>query len=173
MSLLHTISFAGSAVVAIYLLLYFLTKRYLPLLWHKVYLTVNSLLFLVSVAWLKSEYTGLINKCFGYEAWYQKNKVINNVIDHTVLVYQDGVYISNVLTYIIAFISVLLGISGLIVLTKKYLTVYQKMMKGVERFERGELVINGLAKGSKRQISGYICVTDSERRLQLVLCMEK
>lgn len=125
----------------------------------KAYLTVNILLFLAPFALLKREYAEAINKCLYRETWYQKHNIVKDIIEHTVFVYWDGVYLSNVVMYIVAAVSVLFGIGGLIVLTEKYLTIYQKMMKGVERFERGELVINGLTKGSKRpvEIRVYLC----------------
>lgn len=159
MSLFHTMSLAGSTAVVIYLLLYFLTKRYLPILWHKVYLTVNILLFLVPFAWIKTEYAEVINQYLGFETWYQKHNVVKNMIEYTVFVYQNGVYMSNMLIYIIVFISVLFGVGGIVIRIKKYLNVYQKMMKGVERFEQGEFLISELTKGSKRPEKNkvYLC----------------
>lgn len=159
MSLFQTMSLAGSAAVGIYLLSYFWTKRHLPVLWHKVYLTVNILLFLVPFAWFKTEYTELINKCFNYKAWYYNNNIVKDMIDYTVFVYQDGIYISNVLTYIILTVGVALGAVGLAVSIKKYSSIYKNIMKGVVRFEEGELVINGLTKGCKRPVRSkvYLC----------------
>ncbi len=80
MSLFHTMSLAGSIVVLIYLLMYVLTKRHLPTLWHKVYLTVNILLFLVPFARFKTEYAELINKCLQCETWYQGHNVVKDMI---------------------------------------------------------------------------------------------
>lgn len=159
MSLFHTMSLAGSAAVGIYLLSYFWTKRSLPVLWHKVYLTVNILLFLVPFAWFKTEYVELVNKCLGCEAWYQKHNVVEDMIEYTVFVYQDGVYLSNVFTYILIAVCVLFGISGLGIRIKRYLTVYKKIMKGVERFEQGEVVIRELTKRRKKRIKNkvYLC----------------
>ena len=194
MSLLSTMSLTGSVLVVIYLLLYLLTKRYLPVLWHKVYLTVNILLFVVPLARFKTSYAELINKCFGFETWYQENNVVKNMMEYTVFVYRDGIYISNVLMYIFAAISILLGIAGLGVRIKRYFTVYRNIMKGVERFEKGELVINKLTNGYRIPVKSrvYLCaglktpitigiirgkiilpaVVWEERRLEDVLCHE-
>ncbi len=194
MSLLGTMSLTGSVLVVIYLLLYLLTKRYLPVLWHKVYLTVNILLFVVPLARFKTSYAELINKCFGFETWYQENNVVKNMMEYTVFVYRDGIYISNVLMYIFAAISILLGIVGLGVRIKRYFTVYRNIMKGVERFEKGELVINKLTYGYRIPVKSrvYLCaglktpitigiirgkiilpaVVWEERRLEDVLCHE-
>ncbi len=159
MSLFHTMSLAGSIVVLIYLLMYVLTKRHLPTLWHKVYLTVNILLFLVPFARFKTEYAELINKCLQCETWYQGHNVVKDMIEHTVFVYQNGVYLSNIVMYIAVAVGVLFGIGGLSVQLKRYLIVYKKIMKGVERYEQGELVIRELTKGRKRLIKNkvYLC----------------
>lgn len=194
MSLLSTMSLTGSALVVIYLLLYLLTKRYLPVLWHKVYLTVNILLFLVPLAWFKTLYAEVIHKCFGFKTWYQESNVVKNMMEYTVFVYRDGIYISNVLMYIFAAISIMLGIVGLGVRIKRYFTVYRNIMKGVERFEKGELVINKLTNGYRIPVKSrvYLCaglktpitigiirgkiilpaVVWEERRLEDVLCHE-
>ncbi len=194
MSLLSTMSLTGSVLVVIYLLLYLLTKRYLPVLWHKVYLTVNILLFVVPLARFKTSYAELINKCFGFKAWYQENDVVKNMMEYSVFVYRDGIYISNVLMYIFAAVSILLGIAGLGVRIKRYFTVYRNIMKEVERFEKGELVINKLTKGYRVPVKSrvYLCaglktpitigiirgkiilpaVVWEERRLEDVLCHE-
>lgn len=159
MSLLHTMSLTGGVAVGIYLLMYFLTKRVLPILWHKVYLTINILLFLVPLAWFKTEYIALINKCLQCEIWYQRHNVVKDMSEYTVFVYRDGVYLSNVFLYILLAVSVLLGIGGLGVQIKRYLVIYKKIMKGVEWFEQGELVIRELTKGRKRLIKSkvYLC----------------
>lgn len=159
MSLLHTMSLAGSAAVVVYLLLYLLTKRYLPVLWHKVYLTVNILLFLVPFAWFKTEYVELINKCLQNETWYQKQNVVKDMIEYTIFFYQNGVYLSNRFLYILVAVSVLFGIGRLGVEIKRYLSIYKKIMKGVGRFGQGELVIRELTKGRKRRIKSkvYLC----------------
>lgn len=47
MSLFHTMGFAGSVAIIIYILSYVYTKRHLPIVWHKVYLTVTIVLFLI------------------------------------------------------------------------------------------------------------------------------
>ena len=62
----------------------------------KAYLTVNILLFLAPFALLKREYAEVINKCLYRETWYQKYNVVKDIIEHTVFVYRDGVYLSNV-----------------------------------------------------------------------------
>lgn len=160
MTLLHTMSFAGSIAIGIYILTYFLSKRYLPISWHKTYLTINIILFFVPFGYFKSEYTGLINKFFGHETWYQKNSIVKNMIDNTVFVYQDGVYMLNWLIYIVLLISIVLGAGGLALWIMKYCNVYRNIMKGVIRFEQGDAIIDKLLKESRRpkKIKVYLCV---------------
>jgi hypothetical protein len=56
MTLLHTMSFAGSVSVIIYMMLYGLTKRYLTVLWHKIYLTVAIFIYIIPFAFFSPEY---------------------------------------------------------------------------------------------------------------------
>lgn len=144
----------------VYLLSCFWTKRYLPVLWHKVYLMVNILLFLVPLARFKSEYIEVLNKYFCHEAWLQKNDAIQNMLHYTVFVYSSGVYVSNAPTYLLIFVSILLGAEGLVIFMKRYLTVYRQMMKGVERYEQGETVVKQLEKERKRPVNAkvYLCI---------------
>lgn len=131
MTLLHTMSLTGSAVTVVYLLSCFWTKRHMSVLWHKVYLIINILLFLVPLARFKSEYIEVLNKYFCHEAWFQKNDAIQNMLRYTAFVYPSGVYVSNAPTYLLIFVSILLGTGGFVIFMKRYLTVYRQMMKGV------------------------------------------
>lgn len=126
---------------------------------HKVYLTVNILLFLFPFAWFKTEYTELINKCLGYKAWYHENNIVKEMVDYTVFVYRDGIYMPNVFICIILIMGVAFGLVGLTVSIKKYSSIYRNIMKGVERFEKGELIINELAKGCRIPVRSkvYLC----------------
>lgn len=154
MTLLHTMSIAGSIAVVIYLLTSFLTKRYLPTAWHKIYLTITIALFAVPFGYFKKEYTAWLNQHLGVMAWYQESEVVKNMTNFTIFVYQDGVYASSIFLYMIALASVLLGVGGLTVLIRKYNTVYLNLMKGVVRFERGEIVLNEL---TEKKVSVYLC----------------
>ena len=118
----------------------------MSVLWHKVYLIINILLFLVPLARFKSEYIEVLNKYFCYEAWFQKNDAIQNMLHYTVFVYPSGVYVSNASIYLLIFVSILLGTGGLVIFMKRYLTVYRQMMKGVEWYKQGEAVVKQLEK---------------------------
>lgn len=159
MSLFHTMSLTGSAAVLIYLLLYLWTRKCLSIFWHKVYLTVNILLFLFPFAWFKTEYTELINKCLGYKAWYHENNIVKEMVDYTVFVYRDGIYMPNVFICIILIVGVAFGLVGLTVSIKKYSSIYRNIMKGVERFEKVERIINELTKGCRIPVRSkvYLC----------------
>ncbi|MDE7267160.1 MAG: hypothetical protein K2N89_06830 [Lachnospiraceae bacterium] len=160
MTLLHTMSLAGSIAIGIYLCVSFLTKRYLPITWHKIYLTVNIILFLVPFGYFKAEYTEWLNRYFGIKTWYQGTRVVKNMTNYTVFVYRDGVYVSNLPVYIILLFSLLLGFGGLILYLKKYFTVYLNIMKGVVLYENGEMVLEELEKETKRNAKNkvYLCV---------------
>lgn len=62
MSLFHTMGFAGSVVILVYMLSYVYTKRHLPTVWHKVYLTITIALFLIPFPYF----------CMDYGAWVKK-----------------------------------------------------------------------------------------------------
>lgn len=160
MTLLHTMSLAGSIAIGIYMCASFLTKRYLPITWHKIYLTVNIILFLIPFGYFKSEYTAWLNRYFGIKAWYQGTRVIKNMTNYTIFVYRDGVYVSNLPVYILLLFSLLLGIGGLILFLKKYFTVYLNIMKGVTLYENGNMVLEELEKEIKRNAKNkvYLCV---------------
>lgn len=53
MTFIHTMTFSGSIAVVLYMLLYFLTKRHLPVLWHKIYLTIAVFLFITPLPYFK------------------------------------------------------------------------------------------------------------------------
>lgn len=159
MTLLHTMSLAGSIAIGIYLCTSFLTKRYLPITWHKIYLTVNIILFLVPFGCFKAEYTAWLNRYLGLKAWYQETRVVRNMTNYTIFVYQDGVYVSNLPVYIILLFSLLLGIGGLILYVKKYFTVYLNFKKGVALYENGKTVLEELERESKSNAKNkvYLC----------------
>ena len=156
MTLLHTMSLAGSIAIGIYLCTSFLTKRYLPITWHKIYLTVNIILFLVPFGYFKAEYTAWLNRYLGFKAWYQRTRFIKDMTNYTIFVYRDGVYVSNLPVYIILLFSLLLGIGGLILFVKKYVTVSQNIMKKVVVYEGGETVLQKLEKETKGN-EIYLC----------------
>ncbi len=159
MTLLHTMSLTGSAATVVYLLSCFWTKRHMSVLWHKVYLIINILLFLVPLARFKSEYIEVLNKYFCHEAWFQKNDAIQNMLHYTVFVYPSGVYVSNAPTYLLIFVSILLGTGGLVIFMRRYFIVYGQMMKGVEWYKQGETVVKQLEKERKRSVNAkvYLC----------------
>lgn len=160
MALLHTMSLSGSIAVGIYLLFSFLTKRYLPIVWHKVYLTAAVFLFIVPLAYFKTEYTGLLNRYLGVEAWYQKKDVVKNLNGFSIYVYEDGIYASNLWIYMILLASVILGTGALTVFLKKYITLYRSMMKGAVQFDKGNLIVKELTKDRKRPVKSkvYLCM---------------
>lgn len=159
MTLLHTMSLAGSIAVTIYLLSYFLTKRYLPVLWHKVYLTMNIVLFIMPFGLYKREYARWLNKILGLETWFQKKNVIKNVSSFTVSVYENSIYVSNVLLYVFLIAGVLLSVVAMLLFLKNYITVYSKIMRGIAEFTGAEEVLdelNGTA-GAHTRSRVYLC----------------
>ncbi|MBD5452210.1 MAG: hypothetical protein HDR25_06175 [Lachnospiraceae bacterium] len=156
MTLLHTMSLAGSIAIGIYMCASFLTKRYLPITWHKIYLTVNIILFLIPFGYFKAEYTAWLNRYFGLKAWYQRTRFIKDMTNYTIFVYRDGVYVPNLPVYIILLFSLLLGIGGLILYVKKYYTVYFNIMKKVVLYEDGGTVLEELEKETKGN-EVYLC----------------
>lgn len=159
MTLLHTMGLAGSIAVIIYLLSYFLTKRHLPVLWHKAYLTMNIVLFIMPFGLYKTEYARWLNKILGLETWFQKKDVIKNVSSFTVSVYQNSIYVSNVLLYVFLIAGVLLSIGAMLLFLKNYFTVYSKIMRGIAEFTGGEEALDELNRitGTHTRSRVYLC----------------
>ena len=159
MTLLHTMSLAGSVAVGVYLMSFFLTKRYLPILWHKIYLTVNIFLFFMPVAYLKKRYMDIVHECPILSAWFQNKKVVEKISNYSIYVYQEGICIPNLLKYIILLVTIFIAICGLIFFFNRYCTVYRKITREAVQFDRGGLVLNELEKERRIHIKSkvYLC----------------
>ncbi len=127
MTLLHTMSFAGSVSVIIYMMLYGLTKRYLTVLWHKIYLTVAIFIYIIPFAFFSPEYLSLIRRLVGMGEKYVPGELID-ISYRTIWVFNDGIYASNMWLYVFIAICLVLCVSYIVIMFVRYYRLHKAIM---------------------------------------------
>lgn len=120
MSLFHTMGLAGSAAIIIYMLFYIYTKRHLPTVWHKVYLTITIALFLIPFPYLCMDYGAWVRKLLRAEKFLQsKGGQIDNS-GYSIHIYRNGIYTCNELIYAIVIAFGLISVCLMLYMVKNY-----------------------------------------------------
>lgn len=110
MNLFHTMGFAGSVAVIIYMLSYLYTKQHLPIVWHKIYLTITIVLFLIPFPYFCMDYGAWVRKLLRAWKFLQSNGGQINNSSYSIHIYRNGIYIYNELIYVLAIIFGLISI---------------------------------------------------------------
>ncbi|MCI8316612.1 MAG: M56 family metallopeptidase [Lachnospiraceae bacterium] len=128
MSLFHTMGFAGSVVILVYMLSYVYTKRHLPTVWHKVYLTITIALFLIPFPYFCMDYGAWVKKVLRVGKFLQgKGGQINNS-GYLIFIYKNGVAACNELSYIVTFILILISIYLIFCMAGNYKKEHKKVL---------------------------------------------
>lgn len=147
MTLLHTMSLAGSIAVGMYLLLYPITKRYFSMLWHKIYLTITTLLFITPFQYISADYRLWLNKILTGRFFHQSQENLIDVSKRTVFIYDGAVYFSNLWIYIAMAPCLLLSIWLLVQMLRRYRGVRFGIMEGTCRDKEAEAVLHSFGDG--------------------------
>lgn len=151
MTLLHTMSLAGSVSTIIYGLLYGLTRRYFPMLWHRIYLFITVLLFIIPFPYYSPDYIAWIRKKFGIrERYYEGNLICES--NRSIWIYKNRIYVPNLWLYIFIIICLVVCLSRLVFMFMKYYRVYKAI---VANSQKGDTVKEKLKIDVKTPI--YIC----------------
>ena len=110
MNLFHTMGFAGSVAVIIYMLSYLYTKQHLPIVWHKIYLTITIVLFLIPFPYFCMDYGAWVRKLLRAWKFLQSNGGQINNSSYSIHIYRNGIYIYHELIYVLAIIFGLISI---------------------------------------------------------------
>lgn len=137
MSLFHTMGFAGSVAILVYMLSYVYTKRYLPTVWHKVYLTITIALFLIPFPYLCMNYGAWVRKVLRIGKFLQgKGGQINNS-GYSIHIYRNGIYTCNELSYAIVIILCLVSICLMFCMVMNYRRT-QRMIQDCSSLSKDE-----------------------------------
>lgn len=128
MTLIHTMGFAGSVAVIFYMLTYAFTKRYLPIVWHKVYLTITIFLYLIPFQLLGFSYGAWIRGMLGLDGIFRNGNGVINESNRTIYVYNGGIYAHNIWLYV--FMAICIIVSGCILF--RLIRRYRRLQKGIE-----------------------------------------
>lgn len=129
MSLFHTMGFAGSVAIIIYILSYVYTKRHLPIVWHKVYLTVTIVLFLIPFPYFCMNYGAWVRNVLRVGKFLQsKDGQINNS-GYSIFIYKNRIVAYNTLSYIIMFILILISICLIFHMAGNYKKAHRTILK--------------------------------------------
>lgn len=137
MSLFHTMGFAGSVAILVYMLSYVYTKRYLPTVWHKVYLTITIALFLIPFPYFCMNYGAWVRKVLRMGKFLQgKGGQINNS-GYSIHIYRNGIYTCNELSYAIVIILCLISICLMFCMVMNYRRT-QRMIQDCSSLSKDE-----------------------------------
>lgn len=137
MSLFHTMGFAGSVAILVYMLSYVYTKRYLPTVWHKVYLTITIALFLIPFPYFCMNYGAWVRKVLRIGKFLQdKGGQINNS-GYSIHIYRNGIYTCNELSYAIVIILCLVSICLMFCMVMNYRRT-QRMIQDCSSLSKDE-----------------------------------
>lgn len=155
MILLHTMSFAGSIAVVLYILSYMFTKRHLPNIWHKLYLTLTIFLFLVPFQYCSMDYANWIKESAGLENWYVEQTGLVNESSRLIYVYKNIIYTHNKWRYILSVICIMVSICLLLLMVGKYFG----MQKGIQKYSSLDEEVTAKLRvfGRWAGVKVYIC----------------
>ncbi len=155
MTLIHTMGFAGSVAVIFYMLTYAFTKRYLPIVWHKIYLSITIFLYLIPFQFFSINYGAWIKGMLGLDGFWQEENGIKNMSSHIICIYNNGIYAHNMWLYI--FIAICIIVSGCLLFW--LFRRYRRLQKGIEECsslnEDATAIINELSM--KKGVKVYRC----------------
>ncbi len=146
MTLLHTMTLAGSIAVVIYMLIYPLTKRWFPMLWHKTYLTVAALLFIIPFQYIGIDYRTWLGRLFGEGFPNRGHEGRIDVGGRTIFIYNNAVYLQNPWLYIAVAACLVLSIWLLVGMLRRYRGVRFGIMEDTCRDEQAEAVLRAYGK---------------------------
>ena len=129
MALLQNMSMAGSIAVVIYICLGFFTKRNMPILWHKIYLSVAAIVFVFPFICIKYEHSIMMEKLFNIKQRDENVPMVWDLTHRSILVFNDGIYIHDMWKYILVFTGLMVSVFITIFLIKKYKKVYLVITK--------------------------------------------
>lgn len=155
MTLIHTMGFAGSVAVIFYMLTYVFTKRYLSIVWHKVYLTIAIFLFLIPFQYFNINYGAWIRGVLGLENFYRDESGLINLSSRFIYVFNGSIYAKNIWLYIFIAICILVSVCILFRMVRRY----RRMQKGIEECsslnEDATAIISELSK--QTGVKAYLC----------------
>jgi len=129
--------FAGSVAILVYMLSYVYTKRYLPTVWHKVYLTITIALFLIPFPYFCMNYGAWVRKVLRIGKFLQdKGGQINNS-GYSIHIYRNGIYTCNELSYAIVIILCLVSICLMFCMVMNYRRT-QRMIQDCSSLSKDE-----------------------------------
>lgn len=141
MTYMYTMTLAGSIAVAVYMLLYFPAVRMLPVLWHKIYLTVAIVLFITPFPYIKTDYIMWLEKCFRWKDSGYGGNGFTDASNYSVLVYNDSIYVHNPWLYILLGCCLLISICFLVIGVIKYKNTCFGILSGaVKDVEAGSIL---------------------------------
>lgn len=153
MSLFHTMGFAGSVAILVYMLSYVYTKRHLPTVWHKVYLTITVALFLIPFPYICMDYGAWVRKVLRAEKFLQgKSGQINNS-GYSIFIYNNRIVPYNELFYIVTLI--LISICLIFCMAGNYKKEHRKVLRYSKPSEIETDMIHVL--GGSIKINVYRC----------------
>lgn len=156
MTLLHTMTLAGSIATVIYMLLYPLTKRWFPMLWHKIYLTVAALLFIIPFQYIGMDYRTWLGRLLGEGLLHRNQESPVDVGGQMIFIYDNTVYLSNPWIYIVMAACLVLSIWLLVGMLRRYRGVRFGIMEDTCRDEQAEAVLR--AYGKKLRVNTDVAV---------------
>ncbi len=155
MSLFHTMGLAGSAAIIIYMLFYIYTKRHLPTVWHKVYLTITIALFLIPFPYLCMDYGAWVRKLLRAEKFLQsKGGQIDNS-GYLIFIYKNGISVCNELLYVATFTFILVSVCLIFCMARNYKKVHKKILRCSNSSEMETNMLHVL--GGNTKIKVYRC----------------
>lgn len=146
MTLLHTMSLAGSIAVVIYMVLYPFTKRYFPMLWHKIYLTITTLLFITPFQYIGIDYRMWLGSFLRGEGLHRGQQSLVDESEYTIFIYDNAIYLSKPWIYIALFLCLLLSIGLLVGMFRNYQNVRYGIMEETYRDEKAESVLRSVSE---------------------------
>lgn len=155
MSLFHTMGFAGSVAILVYMLSYVYTKRHLPTVWHKVYLTITIVLFLIPFPYFCMDYGAWVRKMLRVGKFLQgKSGQINNS-GYLIFIYKNGIAACDELSYIVTSILILISICLIFCMAGNYKKEHRKVLRCSNPSEMETKMIHVLGGDSKVKV--YRC----------------
>ncbi len=149
MALLQNMSMAGSIAVVIYICLGFFTKRNMPILWHKIYLSVAAIVFIFPFICIKYEHSLLMEKLFNIKQRDENIPMVWDLTHRSILVFNDGIYVHDMWKHILVFAGLMVSVFITIFLIKKYKKVYFAIINEADIKKHDIEVLSGLSQKLK------------------------
>ncbi|MCM1048958.1 MAG: M56 family metallopeptidase [Clostridiales bacterium] len=155
MTLLHTMGLAGSIAVIFYMLTYVFTKRYMPIAWHKIYLTITIFLYLIPFQFFGISYQSRAKKILGINIYDAKEFGLSNESNRMIYIYKDRIYVHNPWLYIFMAICILVSVCLLFYMVIKNIRLRKEIEKCSVVNEDATSIIKQL--GGKGRVKVYQC----------------